>query len=179
MNQGKSSHPGHCIIRLVGVGGRGRVARDDRGCRVSERDRHGLEVARLRWMADGRLAAAAVRLPDRSWIEVEPGAAADDARWGASDLLRHDGRSLTHCAAIDWARVDAIPPLAEPARLPPGAGTGVLNLVAALADDQGLVVRGLAASGLPGPKGNRETFIWCAPKGDPVDLDEALKEVEP
>jgi hypothetical protein len=137
MNQGKSSHPPHCIIRLVGGGGRGQVARDDRGRRVSERDGHGLEVTRLRWTADGRLAGAAVRLPDRSWIEIEPGGAAHDARWGASDLLRHDGRSLTHCAAIDWARVDAIPPLAEPARLPPGAGTGVLNLVAALADDQG------------------------------------------
>jgi hypothetical protein len=102
---------------------------------VSERDPAGLEITRVRWGDDGRLAGAAVRLPDRSWIEVEPGGA-HDPRWGASDLLRHAGAPVSHCAAIDWACVDTIPPLAEPARLPPGAGTAVLNLVAALAEDQ-------------------------------------------
>jgi 23S rRNA (cytidine1920-2'-O)/16S rRNA (cytidine1409-2'-O)-methyltransferase len=51
--------------------------------------------------------------------------------------------------------------------------------VAELAIDQGLVVRGLASSGLPGPKGNRETFIWLAPKGKAIDLEKALAEVEP
>ena len=44
---------------------------------------------------------------------------------------------LTHFAAVDWACIEAIPPLAEPARLPPGGGTAVLNLIAALAADQG------------------------------------------
>jgi 23S rRNA (cytidine1920-2'-O)/16S rRNA (cytidine1409-2'-O)-methyltransferase len=47
------------------------------------------------------------------------------------------------------------------------------------AQTEGLAVRGLASSGLPGPKGNRETFVWAARSGDPVDLDAALKEVEP
>jgi len=51
--------------------------------------------------------------------------------------------------------------------------------VAELAEDQGLVVRGLAPSGLPGPKGNRETFIWLAPEGDAIDVEKELAEVEP
>ena len=38
---------------------------------------------------------------------------------------------------------------------------------------------GLASSGLPGPKGNRETFVWAARSGEPIDLDAALEEVEP
>jgi hypothetical protein len=110
--------------------------RDAHGRRVRELDRYGETVATLSWAADGTLTAAAVRLPDRSWLAVEP-RAAHDPRWGVSDRLRHDGAPLTHCAAIDWAGVSAIPPLAEPARLPPGGGTAVLNLVASLAADQG------------------------------------------
>jgi 23S rRNA (cytidine1920-2'-O)/16S rRNA (cytidine1409-2'-O)-methyltransferase len=47
------------------------------------------------------------------------------------------------------------------------------------AQGEGLVVRGLVSSGLPGPKGNRETFVWASRSGDPVDLDAALEEVEP
>jgi 23S rRNA (cytidine1920-2'-O)/16S rRNA (cytidine1409-2'-O)-methyltransferase len=54
-----------------------------------------------------------------------------------------------------------------------------IRQVAAAAEKEGLVVTGFASSGLPGPKGNRETFIWCARKGDAIDLDEALAEVEP
>ena len=33
--------------------------------------------------------------------------------------------------------------------------------VAEAAGELGLPVRGFASSGLPGPKGNRETFVWC------------------
>jgi 23S rRNA (cytidine1920-2'-O)/16S rRNA (cytidine1409-2'-O)-methyltransferase len=52
--------------------------------------------------------------------------------------------------------------------------------VAASARDIGLPIRGLAPSGLPGPKGNRETFIWAGGSGDPVaDLEAAVLEVEP
>jgi 23S rRNA (cytidine1920-2'-O)/16S rRNA (cytidine1409-2'-O)-methyltransferase len=42
-----------------------------------------------------------------------------------------------------------------------------------------LVVRGLASSGLPGPKGNRETFVWASRTGEGIELDAALEEVEP
>ena len=37
--------------------------------------------------------------------------------------------------------------------------------VAAAARELGLPVRGFASSGLPGPKGNRETFVWCGGGG--------------
>jgi 23S rRNA (cytidine1920-2'-O)/16S rRNA (cytidine1409-2'-O)-methyltransferase len=53
-----------------------------------------------------------------------------------------------------------------------------LRSVAAAAQDAGLVVRGFAPSGLPGPKGNHETFIWCARGGEPADVAAAIEEVE-
>ena len=53
-----------------------------------------------------------------------------------------------------------------------------IRQVAKTAQQEGLVVRGIASSGLPGPKGNRETFVWASRTGDPVDLDAALLEVE-
>jgi hypothetical protein len=41
-------------------------------------------------------------------------------------------------------------------------------------------VRGVASSGLPGPKGNRETFLWCKGEGEPLDdLLGAVREVDP
>jgi 23S rRNA (cytidine1920-2'-O)/16S rRNA (cytidine1409-2'-O)-methyltransferase len=42
--------------------------------------------------------------------------------------------------------------------------------VALAAGEIGLGVRGIASSGLPGPKGNRETFVWCG--GDGLALDD-------
>jgi 23S rRNA (cytidine1920-2'-O)/16S rRNA (cytidine1409-2'-O)-methyltransferase len=43
----------------------------------------------------------------------------------------------------------------------------------------GLRVRGFASSAVPGPKGNRETFMWCAPDGPEIDAERAAREVEP
>jgi 23S rRNA (cytidine1920-2'-O)/16S rRNA (cytidine1409-2'-O)-methyltransferase len=54
-----------------------------------------------------------------------------------------------------------------------------IRRVAEAAQQEGLIVRGLASSGLPGPKGNRETFVWAARSGEAVDFDAALTEVEP
>lgn len=54
-----------------------------------------------------------------------------------------------------------------------------IRRVAEAAQQEGLVVRGLASSGLPGSKGNRETFVWAARSGEAIDLDAALREVEP
>ena len=43
------------------------------------------------------------------------------------------------------------------------------------ARELGLPVRGFASSGLPGPKGNRETFVWCGGEGERVaDLEAAI-----
>jgi 23S rRNA (cytidine1920-2'-O)/16S rRNA (cytidine1409-2'-O)-methyltransferase len=45
----------------------------------------------------------------------------------------------------------------------------------------GAAVIGYASSGLPGPKGNRETFIWLAEAGRTgvTDLEAAAREIEP
>jgi 23S rRNA (cytidine1920-2'-O)/16S rRNA (cytidine1409-2'-O)-methyltransferase len=52
--------------------------------------------------------------------------------------------------------------------------------IARAAQDLGLPVRSFASSGLPGPKGNRETFVWCGGGGETVDdLEVAIAEVEP
>jgi len=51
--------------------------------------------------------------------------------------------------------------------------------VATLAAERGLPVRGFASSGLPGPKGNRETFVWCGGDGEPLaDVDAAIEAVD-
>jgi 23S rRNA (cytidine1920-2'-O)/16S rRNA (cytidine1409-2'-O)-methyltransferase len=51
--------------------------------------------------------------------------------------------------------------------------------VAAAAAELGLPVRGFAPSGLPGPKGNRETFVLCGGEGPPLpDFEAALLEAE-
>ncbi len=52
--------------------------------------------------------------------------------------------------------------------------------VALAAHDLGLPIQGFASSELPGPKGNRETFVWCGGEGEPVkDFEAAIREVEP
>jgi 23S rRNA (cytidine1920-2'-O)/16S rRNA (cytidine1409-2'-O)-methyltransferase len=52
--------------------------------------------------------------------------------------------------------------------------------VASTAANLGLPVRGFASSGLPGPKGNRETFVWCGGEGEPLaDLEAAIEAVDP
>ena len=108
-------------------------------------DRRGTLVTILRPTATGSLEGAWVRIPDGSWLGIEP-RATRDAPWGWSDRLWHaaeppangwQGARLTLFEAIDWARIDRIPVLGEPARLPPGGGTAVLNLIAARAAEQG------------------------------------------
>jgi 23S rRNA (cytidine1920-2'-O)/16S rRNA (cytidine1409-2'-O)-methyltransferase len=54
-----------------------------------------------------------------------------------------------------------------------------IRAVVQAALDADLVFRGLASSGLPGPKGNRETFVWAARSGTAADLDRELEKVEP
>ena len=52
--------------------------------------------------------------------------------------------------------------------------------VAAAAADAGFGVRGFASSGLPGPKGNEETFIHCILGSESIeDVEAAAREVEP
>jgi 23S rRNA (cytidine1920-2'-O)/16S rRNA (cytidine1409-2'-O)-methyltransferase len=62
----------------------------------------------------------------------------------------------------------------------PGDRREAILGVARAARELGLPIRGFAPSGLPGPKGNRETFVWCGGEGaEVVDLEAAILEVEP
>lgn len=61
----------------------------------------------------------------------------------------------------------------------PDDRTEAVLMVAEAARSEGLHVRGFSSSGLTGPKGNRETFIWCDRNGsEPDSLEAALAEVE-
>jgi 23S rRNA (cytidine1920-2'-O)/16S rRNA (cytidine1409-2'-O)-methyltransferase len=55
--------------------------------------------------------------------------------------------------------------------------------VGGVARELGAAVLGYVSSGLPGPKGNRETFVWLTEPGragaDGLDLEAAAREVEP
>ena len=57
----------------------------------------------------------------------------------------------------------------------------VLGAVARCGVGLGASVQGFASSGLPGPKGNRETFVWLAEggRGGVQDLDAAVLAAEP
>jgi 23S rRNA (cytidine1920-2'-O)/16S rRNA (cytidine1409-2'-O)-methyltransferase len=57
-----------------------------------------------------------------------------------------------------------------------------LVAAAAAARELGAAVLGFASSGLPGPKGNRESFVWLAERGRDGavdDLEAAARAVEP
>ena len=54
-----------------------------------------------------------------------------------------------------------------------------LHSAAEAAGDAGMRLRGFASSGLPGPKGNRESFMWCSTEGPEVDAGEAALRAEP
>jgi 23S rRNA (cytidine1920-2'-O)/16S rRNA (cytidine1409-2'-O)-methyltransferase len=58
---------------------------------------------------------------------------------------------------------------------------GALVEVGRHAQVLGAAVLGYASSGLPGPKGNRETFVWLteSARGGLDDLETAVREVEP
>jgi 23S rRNA (cytidine1920-2'-O)/16S rRNA (cytidine1409-2'-O)-methyltransferase len=61
------------------------------------------------------------------------------------------------------------------------ARRSALVSVGTCAVELGAAVHGFASSGLPGPKGNRETFVWLCEgaRGDGVDVAAAAAEVEP
>jgi len=105
--------------------------------RVVLRDRRGRPSATVDWRADGSMHAASVRIPDGSWITIEPRAGVEPP-WGPIDRLWREDTPLTILTAVDWAHVATIPTVAEPARIPAGGGTALLNLLALLARDQGV-----------------------------------------
>jgi 23S rRNA (cytidine1920-2'-O)/16S rRNA (cytidine1409-2'-O)-methyltransferase len=95
------------------------------------------------------------------------------------------------CAARHYDALAMVKPQFEVGRGRVGKGGVVreaadrraaLVAVAGAARAAGAAVMGFASSGLPGPKGNRETFVWLAEAGRPgavEDLEAAARVVEP
>jgi 23S rRNA (cytidine1920-2'-O)/16S rRNA (cytidine1409-2'-O)-methyltransferase len=95
---------------------------------------------------------------------------------------------IVACAAEEFDLLGLVKPQFELEKKKVGKGGVVRNAedrreairkVAESARAEGLVIRGVASSGLPGPKGNRETFVWAARSGAEIDLDAAIERVEP
>jgi hypothetical protein len=113
--------------------------------RLVQFDRRGNLIAAFRWRDAGALDWARCRTALGSWVGIEPRAAMHPG-WGPSDRVwRLDDESpwapreeLTVFQSLDYERLDLVPPLAEPRRLPPGAGTAILDLLAGLMKDQGV-----------------------------------------
>jgi 23S rRNA (cytidine1920-2'-O)/16S rRNA (cytidine1409-2'-O)-methyltransferase len=94
------------------------------------------------------------------------------------------------CAAARFDCLALIKPQFEVGRQLVGKGGVVRDLqarrsalldVARAASALGATVAGFAASGLPGPKGNIETFVWLADatRAPVRELESAVEEVEP
>lgn len=113
--------------------------------RLIQFDRRGNLIAACRWRDDGTLGWAKCLTAEGRWVGIEPAAASHPA-WGSSDRVWLLDASepwaplepLTVFQSVDYARPEFIPPLAEPRRLPAGAGTAVLNLLAGLMKDAGV-----------------------------------------
>jgi hypothetical protein len=109
--------------------------------RVLEVDRGAVVTAVFDRDPRGELRAAWITLADGDAVGLLPGGA-NHPLWGPSDRLVRAlpggaQTALTVAAAVTWTAIDVVPPIAEPAQLPPGAGAGLLNVLAALAWDQG------------------------------------------
>jgi hypothetical protein len=113
--------------------------------RLLQFDRRGTLIAACRWGKDGALDWAKCLTAGAQWVGLQPAALRHQA-WGPSDrvwlLDDADGwaprEALTLFQSLDYARPDFIPPLLEPRRLPPGAGSAILDLIAGLMEDQGV-----------------------------------------
>jgi hypothetical protein len=106
-----------------------------------EVDPGGVVTAAFNRAARGDLREAWVTLADGAMVGLVPGQA-QHPLWGPSDRLVRltdtgSVATLTQAGAVRWRAIDTIPPIAEPARLPSGAGAALMNVLARLARDQG------------------------------------------
>ena len=109
--------------------------------RVLDVDAGGTVTATFDRDPHGGLRAAWVTLARDEVIGLLPGDATHPL-WGPSDrVVRRAPEEvpapITVSGAVAWGAVDTIPPVAEPARLPADAGAALLNVLAAIAWDQG------------------------------------------
>ena len=97
--------------------------------------------------------------------------------------------AVTACLAANGELLALVKPQFELERAQVGKGGVVRSpadrreaivAVAEAVRELGLPLRGIASSGLPGPKGNRETFVWAGGEGPGIkDPETAALEVEP
>ena len=98
--------------------------------------------------------------------------------------------ALLGCMASEFDALVMVKPQFEVGRERVGGGVvrnpadrrWALVTVAEAARELGASVLGFASSGLPGPKGNRETFVWLAEgsrEGAVSDVEAAARTVEP
>src|SRR5829696_7806059 len=96
------------------------------------------------------------------------------------------------CASAEWDCLAMIKPQFEVGRDRVGKGgvvrsaddrrSALMDVASWARESLGAAVLGFASSGLPGPAGNEETFVWLAEGGraeDVGDLEAASREVEP
>jgi len=115
--------------------------------RFLEFDRHGHLTLAIHRDHRGRLERIWLLNQDGGGVGVERGVAFHPL-WGPSDQVYRLGpeapfevrEALTVFQNVEWEAIEAIPPLAEPGRLPAGAGSALLNLLACLLQDQGRTV---------------------------------------
>jgi hypothetical protein len=108
--------------------------------RIREIARDAQILTTIDWRSNGRLAQAWIRLPGGEFVGIRGGRAADDRDQivvAPAPADSREARVVGDFAALDYAAIDHIPVLAEPSRLPPHAGTAILNLLAVLAADTG------------------------------------------
>ncbi len=111
--------------------------------RLVQFDRRGHLIAAFTWRPDGTLHWARCRTAQGQWVGIDPRSTTHPG-WGTSDRVWLLDRAfvpreaLTVFQALDYERLDVIPPLAHPRRLPAGAGTAILDLLAGLMKDQGV-----------------------------------------
>ena len=111
---------------------------DGRRRRLLELDRAGNAVTLFRWGATGPLEEVWVRIPPLGFVAIRAGAHGGRDEIHAAD--RPGSASTTVVGAfhaIDYDAIGEIPVLPEPGRLPPHAGTALLNVLATLASDSG------------------------------------------
>ncbi len=98
--------------------------------------------------------------------------------------------SVLACAAPSFDCLALVKPQFEVGRGAVGKGgvvrdpdlrRGALTAVGTAAITLGASLQGFISSGLPGPKGNRESFAWLADAARPgvADVESAAREVEP
>lgn len=112
--------------------------------RLATFDRHGRLQVLIHRDDAGRLTRFKARGLDGRFLGVERGTASHIG-WGMSDsvsLLEGEtgftvAHPLTFFRSVAYEDLDALPPLDDPVRLPLGAGSTLLNVLALLAHDQG------------------------------------------